>query len=241
MNAQYTFETFVSGASNSLALKLARAAADAPAAPLAPVYLHGPAACGKSHLLYAVKNRISRNFPEMRVICIKCDDFTGELIQSMRHGHTRDFRESYRKADVLLMDDIQFLEGKEATQQEFLTLFHILLDSGKQVVLTSTRPLEKLPILKEAALFAEAEILPPDLETKLAAASCKATEYKLTLSEAVLLYLANQADNIRQIEGALKRILVHRELGSFGFTQANILKMLEEEWLPTIQKTPIVF
>ena len=231
MNAQYTFETFVSGSSNSLALKLARAAADAPAAPLAPVYLHGPAACGKSHLLYAVKNRISRNFPEMRVICIKCDDFTGELIQSMRHGHTRDFRESYRKADVLLMDDIQFLEGKEATQQEFLTLFRILLDSGKLVVLT----------LKEAALFDEAEILPPDLETKLAAASCKAKEYKLTLSEAVLLYLANRADNIRQIEGALKRILVHRELGSFGFTQANILKMLEEEWLPTIQKTPIVF
>lgn len=241
MNDQYTFETFVSGSSNSLAFKLARAAADAPGTSPVPVYLHGPAACGKSHLLYAVKNRISRNFPEMRVICIKCDDFTGELIQSMCHGHTQGFRESYRKTDVLLMDDIQFLEGKEATQQEFLSLFRILLDSGKQVVLTSTCPLEELPVLKEAALFAEAEILPPDINTKLAAASCKAAEYGLALSEAVLLYLANRAENIRQIEGALKRILVHRDLGSFRLTQQNILKMLAEEWLPTIQKTPIVF
>lgn len=240
MYAQYTFENFISGPSNLGALTAAQAMTSTPAAALPPVYLHGPVASGKTHLLCAIKNRIERLSPDRRVICKKFDDFTEELIQSFRNRRIQEFRSTYCSADVLLVDDVQYIQGKEATQEEFLLILRSLLDRGGMVMLTSSCPLEALSVLKKSALFSEVALLPPDIGHKLTVAAFKAAEYGLSLPEAVLEYLAKHGDNIRQIEGGLKRILICRELGTPELTQQSLLKMLSEEWLPLIRKPPVI-
>lgn len=222
MYARFTFENFVTGPNSAQAFALAQAAADAPGEPAhSPLYIHGPSSAGKSHLLYAIKNRLSQTAPEKQVACLKYDDFTSELIQSIHCGRTPNFREVYASQDVLLVDDIHFIRGKEATQQEFLTIVELLLRGGKQLVLTSTCPLEELPVLNAALSAAEVAITAPDPETMLTVAAAKATEYGMEIPEVVLRYITHCAENVRQVEGALKRIMAYRDLYAMELTAHN--------------------
>lgn len=241
MYARFTFENFIACPNSAQAFALARAAADAPGEPAhSPLYIHGPISSGKSHLLYAIQNRLSQTAPEKRVACLKSDDFTGELIQSIRYGRNLSFRATYAGLDVLLVDDIQFIQGKEATQQEFLTIVDLLLQSGKQVVLTATCPLEALPVLNTALSATEVAITAPSPETMLTVAAAKAAEYGMEIPEVVLRYITHRTENIRQIEGALKRIMVYKDLYAMELTAQNLLKMLSEGWLPDIRKSPLL-
>ncbi|MFA5562509.1 MAG: chromosomal replication initiator protein DnaA [Eubacteriales bacterium] len=208
---EYTFENFIVGDSNKFAHAACVAVANEPTT-YNPLFIHGPSGLGKTHLLYAVTNEIKRHNPDVKLIYKKGEEFTNELIESIQRGTTATFREKYRRADVLLIDDIQFIAGKESTQEEFFHTFNALYESEKQIILTSDRPPRDIKTLEErlSSRFEWgliADIQPPSFELRIAIINKKAEERGISLSPEIVTYLAeNLQANIRQIEGSIKKI-----------------------------------
>lgn len=209
---EFTFDTYIVGPSNKFAHAASMAVATKPASLYNPLFIYGNSGLGKTHLLYAICNEITRTRAQMNIIYIKGDEFTNELIEAIRHGTTADFRQKYRMADVLLVDDIQFIAGKDSTQEEFFHTFNTLYEAKKQIVLTSDRPPKDIATLEDRLLTRfewglTADIQPPDFETRLAIIKRKAELLDITLSANVCEFIANKLkNNIRQLEGAVKKM-----------------------------------
>lgn len=211
-NFQYTFDNFIVGASNKFAHAACLAVADRPAQAYNPLFIYGPSGLGKTHLLYAITNELKKKIANVRVIYIKGEDFTNQMIDSMSRQAMTEFRDKYRSCDVLLIDDIHFIAGKTSTQEEFFNTFNALHEAGKQIIMTSDRPPREIKTLEdrlktrfEWGLIAD--IQPPDLELRTAIIKKKAELFNVSIPEDVLAFLAeNLRSNIRQIEGAIKKL-----------------------------------
>lgn len=209
---EYTFDTFIVGSSNKFAHAACLAVATNPSHAYNPLFLYGNSGLGKTHLLYAIGNEIKKNDPSKVICYIKGDDFTVELVESLRLAKMNEFRQKYRQADILLVDDVQFIGGKESTQEEFFHTFNALYDARKQIVLTSDRPPKEIKTLEDRlrSRFEQdliADIQPPDLETRIAIIKRKAELDGVVISDEVCEYVASKIKaNIRQLEGTVKKI-----------------------------------
>lgn len=216
--AQFTFENFVCGSSNRFAYSAALAVAQSPGGNFNPLFIHGNSGLGKTHLLWAIHNEIKEKHPEMKLICVRGEEFTNELISSIEHDSMDFFHEKYRSADVLFIDDIHFIAGKEATQEEFFNTFNILYQERKQIVVTSDRPPKDIQSLDERirtrlVMGLLADVSPPDLDTKLAIIHLKAKQLGFVIPDDVASYVAHQIkSNIRQIEGTVKKLFANFQL-----------------------------
>ena len=241
---EFTFDTYIVGPSNKFAHAASMAVASKPATLYNPLFIYGNSGLGKTHLLYAICNEISRTHPEMDIVYIKGDDFTNELIEAIRRGTTAEFHNRYRKADVFLVDDIQFIAGKDSTQEEFFHTFNTLYEAKKQIVLTSDRPPKDIATLEERLLTRfewglTADIQPPDFETRIAIIKRKAELLEIDISDNVAEYIANRLkNNIRQLEGAVKKMkaynLLAGESPSITTAQAAISDIINND-----QPTPL--
>ena len=213
---EFTFETFIVGPSNKFAHAAAMAVATKPAVLYNPLFIYGNSGLGKTHLLYAICNEIEKNNPNINIVYIKGDEFTNELIEAIRRGTTAEFRQKYRKSDVLLVDDIQFIAGKESTQEEFFHTFNHLHVSGKQIIISSDKPPKDIETL-EARLRTRfewgliADISSPDYETRMAILRKKEELdglEKYHIPDEVMQYIANNIkSNIRELEGSLNKLI----------------------------------
>jgi chromosomal replication initiator protein len=237
LNAKYTFDSFVVGSCNQFAHAAAQAIADAPGKAYNPFYIYGGVGLGKTHLMQAVGHAITTRNASLSISYISLERFMNELINSIRYGYekTHAFRERYRSIDVLLVDDIQFIAGKERTQEEFFHTFNALYDSQKQIVISSDCPPREIPNIEERlhsrfewGLIADIE--PPDLETKVAILRRKADTHGVVLPDEVALYIATSVkQNIRELEGSLVRLLAISSLRGLP-----ISKMLAQDALRSI-------
>ena len=211
-NFEYTFDNFIVGSSNKFAHAACVAVAKMPAKNYNPLFIYGPSGIGKTHLLYAITNYLREQNPNVKVIYIKGEDFTNQMIDCLSRQAMPEFREKYRDCDVLLIDDIQFIGGKVSTQEEFFHTFNALYEGRKQIILTSDRQPREIKTLEdrlktrfEWGLIAD--IQPPDLELRIAIIKKKAEQVGVEIPEEVLTFLAeNLRSNIRQIEGAIKKL-----------------------------------
>ena len=216
----YTFENFVVGGSNKFAHAASQAVADKPAVLYNPLFIYGGSGLGKTHLLCAICKEIQKKNPRARILYTKGETMTNELIEAIHDGTTPEFRAKYRQVDVLLVDDIQFIGGKVAIQEEFFHTFDHLHSNGKQIVLTSDRPPREIATLEERlqqrfVMGLMADIQPPDLETRVAIIRRKARMLDLPVQDDVTIYIANQLkSNVRQLEGVVKRMKAQYLLGN---------------------------
>lgn len=247
---EFTFDTFIVGSSNKFAHAASLAVAANPAGAYNPLFIYGNSGLGKTHLLYAISNDIKKNHPEMTTLYIKGDDFTNELIESIRRGTTSEFHQKYRKTDILLVDDIQFIAGKDSTQEEFFHTFNTLYEANKQIVLTSDRPPKDIQTLEdrlrtrfEWGLIAD--IQPPDFETRIAIIKRKAELLNIDLPDDVAEYIATRLKtNIRQLEGAVKKMkayyLLAGENPGLSTAQAAISDILNNDQPPPLTVEKII-
>ena len=233
-NPQFTFDNFVVGGSNRFAHSAAVAVSNNPGQAYNPLFIYGPPGVGKTHLLYAIANGIRRLEPDINVVYIKGDQFTNELIEAIRSGKNIEFRSKYREADLFLIDDIQFIAGKETTQEEFFHTFNKLYEEHKQIVMTSDRKPSDMNTLEdrlrtrfEWGLLAD--IQPPDYETRMAIIKKKATSLGLELGDDVCDYIAvNVTNNVRQIEGTVKKIMAYRDLNNMPLDLPNVSRAISD-------------
>lgn len=213
LNSKYTFENFVVGSCNQFAHAASLAVAEAPGKTYNPLYLYGGVGLGKTHLMHACGHAIKQRNPQLRVSYLSSERFMNELINSIRYDKTQSFREQYRSVDVLLIDDIQFMAGKERTQEEFFHTFNTLYEQQKQIVISSDCPPREIPTLEERlhsrfewGLIADLE--PPDLETKVAILKRKAEALGFVIPDEVALFIASRVkNNVRELEGSLIRLV----------------------------------
>ncbi len=217
-NYEFTFDNFIKGSSNSFAFAAAQAVAANPAFAYNPLFIYGGSGLGKTHLLTAIQTEIKRTHPDYVIMYTTCEQFTNDLIASIRNGSTEEFRMRYRAADLLLIDDIQFIAGKESTQEEFFHTFNTLYDAHKQIVIASDRPAKEIKSLEERLrtrfeMGLNADVQPPDFETRVAIVKRKAELLHLDLPEDVAEYIAHHLkNNIRQLEGAVKKLNAYHML-----------------------------
>ena len=233
-NPQFTFDNFVVGPSNRFAHSAAIAVSKTPGQVYNPLFIYGPPGVGKTHLLYAIANGIRKEKPDANIVYIKGDQFTNELIDAIKNGKNIEFRSKYREADLFLVDDIQFIAGKESTQEEFFHTFNKLYEEHKQIVLTSDRKPDDMLTLEERLRSRFlwgliADINPPDYETRMAILKSKAKQLGLNLSDDVCNYIAiNITNNVRQIEGTVKKILAYRDLNNMPLDLPNISRAIDD-------------
>ncbi len=233
-NPQFTFDSFVVGSSNRFAHGAAIAVANHPGEVYNPLFIYGPAGIGKTHLLYAIANQIRRENPNYKIVYIKGDQFTNELIAALQSGKNVEFRSKYREADLFLIDDIQFIAGKDSTQEEFFHTFNKLYEEHKQIVMTSDRkPSDMLTLEDRLRTRFEwgllADIQPPDYETRMAILKNKAISLGLELGDDVCNYIANNiTNNVRQIEGTVKKILAYRDLNNMPLDLPNVSRAIND-------------
>ena len=233
-NPQFTFDNFVVGPSNRFAHSACIAVTNIPGQVYNPLFIYGPPGVGKTHLLYAIANGIRKQNPNANIVYIKGDQFTNELIEAIKNGKNIEFRSKYREADLFLVDDIQFIAGKESTQEEFFHTFNKLYEEHKQIVLTSDRkPSEMLTLEDRLKSRFEwgltADINPPDYETRMAILKNKAKQLGLQLDDDVCNYIAiNVTNNVRQIEGTVKKILAYRDLNNMPLDLPNISRAIDD-------------
>ena len=244
-SAEFTFETFVVGPSNKLAYAASMAVAEHPAQNYNPLLIYGDSGLGKTHLLYAIANVIRRNDPKSKIVYIKGDDFINEFIELIRAGRGNEFRAKYREADLLLVDDVQFVAGKEQVQNEFFHTFNTLYESGKQIVLTSDRPPSEMTLLDdrlrtrfEWGLLAD--VTPPDFETRIAIIKNKAALLGMELPDKITVYIAqNVTANVRQLEGTINKILAYKDLLGNDTNEETVTRAIQDmlrrsnEYIPT--------
>ena len=244
-NEEFTFDHFVVGSSNQFAYNAALHVADNPGQRYNPLFIYGESGLGKTHLLYAIYHTIHQNHPEYNIIFIKGDEFTNELQEAIRTKTTDAFRAKYRDKDLLLVDDIQFIAGKESTQEEFFNTFNNLYEANHQIVLTSDRPPSDMSKLEnrlrtrfEWGLLAD--IQPPDYETRCAIIKNKAILLGLELPNDLVEYIAqNITANVRQLEGTIKRLLAYRDLMGQNVNDENTSRAIQalirarDEYVPS--------
>ncbi len=233
-NPQFSFENFVVGPSNRFAHGAALAVSNHPGEAYNPLFIYGPAGVGKTHLLYAIANGIRKKNPEANIVYIKGDQFTNELIAAIQSGKNVEFRSKYREADLFLIDDIQFIAGKESTQEEFFHTFNKLYEEHKQIVMTSDRkPSDMLTLEDRLRTRFEwglmADIQPPDYETRVAILRNKAKGLGMELSDEVCNFIAvNITNNVRAIEGTVKKILAYQELDNMPLDLPNVSRAIND-------------
>ena len=231
---QFSFENFVVGPSNRFAHGAAIAVSNTPGQVYNPLFIYGPPGVGKTHLLYAIANGIRKNNTEANIVYIKGDQFTNELIAALQSGKNVEFRNKYREADLFLIDDVQFIAGKESTQEEFFHTFNKLYEERKQIVMTSDRkPSDMLTLEDRLRTRFEwgllADIQPPDYETRMAILKNKAKTLALDLDDDVCNYIAiNITNNVRQIEGTVKKIMAHRDLNEMPLDLPNVSRVISD-------------
>lgn len=209
----YTFDSFIVGSSNRLAFSAAQLVVEKPGQAYNPLFLYGPAGVGKTHLMWAIRNEITKREPNFTSLYITSEKFTNDYVNAIRRGE--EFTDKYRKLDVLLVDDMQFIAGKEKTQEEFFHTFNTLHQNSKQIILCSDRPPKEIPTLEERLRTRfewgmVADISHPDLETRIAIILNKAASQDISLSPEVAEYIANVFEtNIRELEGAIKKMVVY--------------------------------
>ena len=242
---EFTFETFVVGPSNKLAYAASQAVANHPAQNYNPLLIYGDSGLGKTHLIYAIANVIRKNDPRSKIAYVKGDDFTNELVDAIREGKTAEMREKYRQADLLLVDDIQFIAGKKQTQEEFFHTFNNLYASGRQIVLPSDRPPSEMTQLEdrlrtrfEWGLLVD--VAPPDFETRLAIVKNKAALLGMELPDKISAYIAeNVTANVRQLEGTINKILAYKDLLGNDADEETVTRAMQDilkrsnEYIPT--------
>ena len=239
LNARYTFDTFIVGPSNQFAHAACRAVAEAPSRSYNPLFIYGGVGLGKTHLMHAVGQYVLQHDPTLKLTYISSERFMNEMINAVRYDRILDFRERYRSVDVLLVDDIQFVSGKEGTQTEFFHTFNALYDAQKQIVLSSDRPPHEIPALEERLRSRFewgliADIQPPDLETKVAILKRKAEAEAVPLADNVAIYMAGRIkSNIRELEGSLIRLIAYASLTgreiSLELTQEVLRNVIDQD------------
>jgi len=231
---KYTFERFVVGSSNKFAHAAAQAVANMPGQTYNPLFIYGESGLGKTHLLYAIAHEIHKTHPSWSIVYIKGDAFTNDLISAIRAGKNEEFRAKYRSADVFLMDDVQFIAGKDQTQEEMFHTFNSLYEQKKQIVFTADRPPKEMLRLEdrmksrfESGLLAD--IVPPDYETRVAIIKSKAIRMGIELPEEVLTYVAeNITANVRQIEGTVNKMLAYRDLMNSDINISTVIRVVRD-------------
>src|SRR5258705_6652562 len=250
LNPRYTFDTFIVGPSNQFAHAACRAVAEAPSRSYNPLFIYGGVGLGKTHLMHAVGQLVLQHHRTLKLTYISSERFMNEMINAVRYDRILDFRERYRSVDVLLVDDIQFVSGKEGTQTEFFHTFNALYDAQKQIVLSSDRPPHEIPALEERLRSRFewgliADIQSPDLETKVAILERNAEAEAVPLSDNVAMYIAGRIkSNIRELEGSLIRLIAYASLTgrdiSLELTQEVLKNVLDQDdkavTIETIQK-----
>ena len=234
INRQFSFDTFVVGPSNRFAYNGAIAVSKNPGMVYNPLFIYGPPGLGKTHLLHAIANSIHQQNPDTKIVNIKGEQFTNELLEAIRTGNNIAFRSKYREADLFLIDDVQFIAGKESTQEEFFHTFNALHENNKQIVITADRKPSDMLTLEtrlqsrfESGLMAD--INPPDYETRMAIIKAKALSLGLELPADVCDYIAsNITSNVRQLEGTVKKILAYRDLNNMPLDLPNVSRAISD-------------
>ena len=243
-SGEFTFENFIVGSSNKFAHAAAKAVAEGQTKNFNPLFIYGDSGLGKTHLLYAIRHQVQKLHPEYYIVFVKGDDFTNELITAIQTGKNIEFREKYRRADLFLMDDIQFISGKAGTQEEFFHTFNTLYEANKQIVFTSDRPPNDITLLAdrlksrfESGLIAD--IQPPDFETRAAIVRNKSAQLGLILTDDVVEYVAeNMTANVRQLEGAVKKLSAHRDLMGGEITVSEAAKIIKDLFREKTENLP---
>jgi len=232
--AGFTFDNFVVGPSNKYAHAASIAVSENPGTMYNPLFIYGNSGLGKTHLLMAIGQFIHTKEPQKNIVYVKGDDFTNDMVSSIREGTTEDFRKKYRQADLLLMDDIQFIAGKQSTQEEFFHTFNALYEAGKQIVVTSDRPPMEMAKLEDRIRTRlewglMADVQPPDLETRMAIIRNKAAQLALPLSDEVVAYIAESVTaNVRQIEGVVHKLTAYKNLMEEEITVATVKRAIKD-------------
>ena len=218
LNNRYTFQSFVVGKGNELAHAASQAVAANPGNAYNPLFIYGGVGLGKTHLLQAIGHEAGRE--KVKVLYVTCEKFTNDYIQAVKNGQAKDFKERYRNVDLLLIDDIQFMAGKDGTQEEFFHTFNELHQTNKQIVLTSDRPPKSIPALEKRLLSRFewgmiADVSQPNIETRIAILETKCKEKNYALEDEILYFIANNVqNNIRELEGALNRLIAYHEFNN---------------------------
>ncbi len=240
---ELTFENFIVGNSNRFAHAAAMAVAEGQSRDYNPLFIYGDSGLGKTHLLYAIRHEVQRRHPDFNIVYLKGDDFTNELIAAIRSGEQNEFRAKYREADLFMMDDVQFIAGRESTQEEMFNTFNNLYEAGKQIVFTADRPPLDMLRLDDRLLtrFSSgvlARVEAPDYETRVAIIRNKSNQMGMVLPDDVSSFMAeNMTSNIRQLEGAVKKVRAYRDLMDSDITVATVSRIIKDMYQ---DKTPFV-
>lgn len=232
LDPKYTFNTFIVGKGNELARAACKAVTETPGTAYNPLFLYGGSGLGKTHLIQAIGAEMKKKYPNQTILYVTCEKFTNDFIQSITRGSIENFKKVYRSVDALLIDDIQFLAGKEGTQEEFFHTFNTLHQANKQIVLTSDRPPKAIPALENRLVSRFewgmlADIQQPNLETRIAILRAKCKERNCELTEEIIRYIGtNVQSNVRELEGALNRIVAYHDLNNTKPSLESIKELL---------------